>query len=123
MPRWLHLVRSGRVGTPTAVGDPPHKTVFAFFLIRFVSFLLVFVVMSLLSVLVLCCFLSALFARHKTTNEQPEMNEMNLQRAWNVNQVSTKEDWEEWIRRFSLELLKEAPSAALRACAPLAQVA
>lgn len=50
------------------------------------------------------------------------MNQFNLEKAWNIIQVTTKEDWVEWIRRFSLELLREAPMGALRACAALAQV-
>jgi phosphatidylinositol kinase/protein kinase (PI-3 family) len=33
------------------------------------------------------------------------------------SQKSTRDDWQEWIRRFSIELLKESPSPALRACA------
>ncbi|EPS72515.1 hypothetical protein M569_02243, partial [Genlisea aurea] len=35
---------------------------------------------------------------------------------------STKEDWAEWMRHFSIELLKESPSPALRTCAKLAQL-
>lgn len=46
----------------------------------------------------------------------------NLQKAWDVSQRSTREDWDEWMRRFSVQLLREAPSPALRACAELAQV-
>eukprot|EP00198_Chlamydomonas_reinhardtii_P008241 XP_001697578.1 target of rapamycin, growth-regulatory PI3K-like protein kinase [Chlamydomonas reinhardtii] len=34
----------------------------------------------------------------------------------------TKEDWAEWMRNFAVELLKESPSPALRACHGLAQV-
>ncbi len=34
----------------------------------------------------------------------------------------TKEDWAEWMRNFSVELLRESPSPALRACHALAQV-
>lgn len=33
---------------------------------------------------------------------------------------STKEDWIEWLSKFSLALLKESPSPALRACISLA---
>ncbi len=44
-------------------------------------------------------------------------NLSNLQKAWNVSQRSTREDWDEWMRRFSVQLLREAPSPALRACA------
>ncbi|CAN0480331.1 unnamed protein product, partial [Laminaria digitata] len=51
------------------------------------------------------------------------MNARNLERAWNIKQVSTKEDWEDWIRRFSVELLRENPNPALRACSSLAQQA
>lgn len=54
--------------------------------------------------------------------QSPEMNQSNLQKAWNIKQVTTREDWEEWIRRFSVELLRESPNLALRACSALAQV-
>jgi FKBP12-rapamycin complex-associated protein len=50
------------------------------------------------------------------------VNQQNLQRAWDVSQRSTSDDWGEWIRRFSLELLRESPSPALRSCSALAQV-
>lgn len=49
-------------------------------------------------------------------------NEANLKQAWEASQRSTKEDWIEWTRRFSVELLRESPSPALRSCLPLAQV-
>jgi serine/threonine-protein kinase mTOR len=44
-----------------------------------------------------------------------------LRRAWESSQRSTKEDWAEWMRNFSVELLRQSPSRALRACAGLAQ--
>ncbi|KAH0559920.1 hypothetical protein GP486_003558 [Trichoglossum hirsutum] len=50
------------------------------------------------------------------------VNQQHLKNAWESSQKSTKEDWQEWIRRFSVELLKESPSHALRACAGLAGV-
>ncbi|KAL7500860.1 hypothetical protein ACHAWT_010361 [Skeletonema menzelii] len=50
-----------------------------------------------------------------------QTNINNLQRAWDVSQRSSREDWDEWLRRFSVQLLREAPSPALRACAELAQ--
>lgn len=34
----------------------------------------------------------------------------------------TKDDWAEWMRHFSVELLAQSPSPALRACHGLAQV-
>jgi FKBP12-rapamycin complex-associated protein len=43
------------------------------------------------------------------------VNEENLKRAWEASQRSTKEDWLEWTRRLSNELLRESPSPALRA--------
>jgi FKBP12-rapamycin complex-associated protein len=50
------------------------------------------------------------------------VNQEHLKSAWDTTQKSTKEDWHEWMRRFSVELLKESPSHALRACAGLAGV-
>lgn len=50
------------------------------------------------------------------------VNQQHLKSAWDTSQKSTKEDWQEWMRRFSIELLKESPSHALRACATLAGV-
>eukprot|EP00002_Diphylleia_rotans_P004010 TRINITY_DN1288_c0_g1_i6.p1 TRINITY_DN1288_c0_g1~~TRINITY_DN1288_c0_g1_i6.p1 ORF type:complete len:2340 (-),score=509.17 TRINITY_DN1288_c0_g1_i6:204-7223(-) len=57
-----------------------------------------------------------------TNAKKPPVNQNNLKRAWEVSQRSTKEDWAEWIRRFSVELLRESSSPALRSCAALAQV-
>lgn len=50
------------------------------------------------------------------------VNQQHLKSAWDTTQKSTKEDWYEWMRRFSVELLKESPSHALRACASLATI-
>ena len=50
------------------------------------------------------------------------MNQHHLQNAWDVTQRSTAEDWNEWIQRFTVELLRESPSPALRACNALARV-
>ncbi|KAI8098676.1 armadillo-type protein [Halteromyces radiatus] len=54
-----------------------------------------------------------------TSKKQP-VNQQHLKKAWEASQRSTKEDWMEWIRRLSLELLKQSPSHALRACVFLA---
>jgi len=35
-------------------------------------------------------------------------NQVNLKKAWDASQRSTKEDWAEWMRGFSIELLKES---------------
>ncbi|TKA63316.1 hypothetical protein B0A55_12457 [Friedmanniomyces simplex] len=50
------------------------------------------------------------------------VNQQHLKNAWEASQKSTKEDWQEWMRRFSVELLKESPQQALRACTPLASI-
>lgn len=51
----------------------------------------------------------------------PRLNPSSLKAAWEATQRSTRDDWHEWMRRLAVEMLKEAPSPALRACAPLAQ--
>lgn len=56
-----------------------------------------------------------------SSNVRLHVNQQNLRRAWEASQRSTKEDWLEWMRRFSIELLRESPSAALRSCCALAQ--
>ena len=50
------------------------------------------------------------------------VNQQHLKNAWEASQASTKEDWAEWMRRFSVELLRESPQQALRACTSLASV-
>ncbi|KAG0576661.1 hypothetical protein KC19_5G097200 [Ceratodon purpureus] len=51
-----------------------------------------------------------------------QINEGALRAAWESSQRSTREDWAEWMRHFSVELLKESPSRPLRTCAGLAQL-
>lgn len=36
--------------------------------------------------------------------------------AWVATRRVSKDDWMEWVRRLSVELLKESPSPALRSC-------
>lgn len=50
------------------------------------------------------------------------VNQEHLKSAWQASQRTTREDWIEWLRRLSIELLKESPQQALRACFPLASV-
>jgi FKBP12-rapamycin complex-associated protein len=50
------------------------------------------------------------------------INQNMLIKAWETTQRSTKEDWSEWMRAFSVELLRESPSPVLRACKELASV-
>lgn len=51
-----------------------------------------------------------------------DVNQEHLKAAWQTSQRSTREDWTEWIRRLSIELLRESPHHALRACYGLASV-
>jgi hypothetical protein len=48
------------------------------------------------------------------------INQAQLQRAWDVSQCASRDDWDEWMRRLGIQLLREAPSPALRASASLA---
>ncbi|KAI9320096.1 armadillo-type protein [Dichotomocladium elegans] len=57
-----------------------------------------------------------------STAKKPPVNQQHLKKAWEASQRSTKEDWMEWIRRLSVDLLKQSPSHALRACGLLASV-
>ncbi|KAI9209819.1 armadillo-type protein [Polychytrium aggregatum] len=50
------------------------------------------------------------------------VDHQRVTKAAEVNPRGSREDWTEWMRRFSLELLKESPSQALRACAGVASV-
>ncbi|KAH0727332.1 hypothetical protein KY284_003197 [Solanum tuberosum] len=45
-----------------------------------------------------------------------------LRTAVEASQRSTKEDWAKWLGHFSIELLKESPSPALKTCSRLAQL-
>ncbi|XP_046989267.1 serine/threonine-protein kinase mTOR isoform X1 [Schistocerca americana] len=61
-----------------------------------------------------------------TSSEPPPIKRLhvspaNLQRAWTATRRVSKDDWLEWLRRLSIELLKESPSPALRSCWALAQ--
>ena len=50
-----------------------------------------------------------------------QMTVNSLQRAWSSVRCVSKDDWLEWLRRLSLEFLKESPSPSLRSCWALAQ--
>lgn len=51
-----------------------------------------------------------------------KLNERNLQAAWECPEAATPDDWFEWMRNLSQELIRESPSPALRSCLALAQV-
>ncbi|XP_063829680.1 serine/threonine-protein kinase mTOR [Ostrinia nubilalis] len=48
------------------------------------------------------------------------VNAHSLKLAWTVSSRVSKDDWLEWLRRFSIGLLTESHSPALRACLALA---
>ena len=55
------------------------------------------------------------------TVKKLHVSQQNLMKSWAASQRSTTDDWTVWMRGFSIELLKESPSSALRACSALAQ--
>ena len=55
-------------------------------------------------------------------NKKLTVNSQSLRNTWDCSTKRTKEDWKEWMRKLSIELLKESPSHALRACTVLASV-
>ncbi|GER42126.1 serine/threonine protein kinase mTOR [Striga asiatica] len=57
-----------------------------------------------------------------TEDPESRVNEGRIRSAGEASQRSTREDWAEWMRHFSIELLKESPAPALRTCAKLAQL-
>ncbi|PNF25178.1 Serine/threonine-protein kinase mTOR, partial [Cryptotermes secundus] len=63
----------------------------------------------------------ALTSSDTTTIKRLHVSPANLQRAWTATRRVSKDDWLEWLRRLSIELLKESPSPALRSCWALAQ--
>ncbi|KAG6827657.1 hypothetical protein H0H92_010880 [Tricholoma furcatifolium] len=50
------------------------------------------------------------------------VNQQHLKQAWDVSQVTTREDWVEWMHRLGVEFMKESPSHALRACMDLVDI-
>ncbi|RDW71766.1 hypothetical protein BP5796_07800 [Coleophoma crateriformis] len=54
------------------------------------------------------------------SNKKLDSNPVHLKASWDASGKSTKEDWQEWMRKFSVSVLQESPNHALRACAALA---
>ncbi|KAK7056413.1 phosphatidylinositol kinase-related protein kinase tor1 [Paramarasmius palmivorus] len=63
-------------------------------------------------------------AEFSTPAEAAKMtvNQQHLKQAWDVSQVSTRDDWTAWMHRLSVEFMKESPSHALRACMSLVDI-
>ncbi|PCH36202.1 atypical/PIKK/FRAP protein kinase [Wolfiporia cocos MD-104 SS10] len=47
------------------------------------------------------------------------VNQQHLKQAWDITQISTREEWLQWMDRLSIEFMKESPSQAIRACMSL----
>ena len=60
-------------------------------------------------------------ANETTGVRRHTINLANLKKAWDTQQRMTPDDWHEWIKQLSLELLRESPSPALRSCSALAE--
>jgi len=58
----------------------------------------------------------------RTAQSKLAIKQAALCNVWGTWQQTTKDDWLEWSRRISVELLRQSPSPALRACAPVAQM-
>lgn len=56
-----------------------------------------------------------------TTIQRLKVSKTALQQTWTATRRVSKDDWLEWSRKLSLELLKQSPIAALRSCISLAQ--
>lgn len=50
------------------------------------------------------------------------VNQVMLKAAWEPIDRAKPDDWREWLKRLSVQLLKSSPSHTLRACANLAEV-
>ncbi|KAJ7171409.1 phosphatidylinositol 3-kinase [Mycena filopes] len=49
------------------------------------------------------------------------VNQIHLKQAWNTVRINTRQDWIDWIHHLGVELVKESPSHALRACMSLVE--
>ncbi|XP_017768823.1 PREDICTED: target of rapamycin [Nicrophorus vespilloides] len=56
-----------------------------------------------------------------TMIQRLKVSAKNLEQAWTATRRVSKDDWLEWSRRLSIELLKQSPIPALRSCLSLAQ--
>jgi FKBP12-rapamycin complex-associated protein len=54
------------------------------------------------------------------SSSKHRVNQLNLSRHWDITQRTSREDWDHWMRLFSVQLLREAPAPSLRATAGLA---
>ncbi|KAJ3431054.1 serine/threonine-protein kinase mtor [Anaeramoeba flamelloides] len=50
------------------------------------------------------------------------VDQNTLKDFWSVGNYSNQEEWDEWVTNFSLQLLRQSPSPAIRSCSSLAQI-
>ena len=55
------------------------------------------------------------------TVQDQVIDEAAFQRAWQVTHQNTKDDWLTWLSNLRVQVLRQSPSSALRATAPLAE--
>lgn len=48
------------------------------------------------------------------------VNQQQLKAAWDCSNIATKKEWLEWLKKLGVELMRESPSQAIRACMKLA---
>ncbi|WOO83672.1 Serine/threonine-protein kinase tor2 [Vanrija pseudolonga] len=48
------------------------------------------------------------------------VNQQQLKAAWDCSNVTTRKEWLEWLKKLGVELMRESPSQAIRACTKLA---
>ncbi|KPI99852.1 Target of rapamycin [Papilio xuthus] len=57
----------------------------------------------------------------ETQVQKLTLNVKNLRKCWSTNNLISKDDWLEWLRRLSVGFLTESNSHAIRACSTLSQ--
>lgn len=80
----------------------------------------------------LLCVLTSTFRPNAPGNEVPvaadaginrlPVNQVNLRNAWEQVERPKPDDWREWMKRVSVQLLKSSSSLSLRACSNLAEI-
>lgn len=56
-----------------------------------------------------------------SSNKKFTLDTAYLASSWSTDRRVSKDDWLDWLKKLSIDLLKESPSLALRSCYPLAQ--
>lgn len=54
--------------------------------------------------------------------EKLKVDQQALKNVWDCSQQRTKEDWQEWFRRLSVQTIREASSPSLRACSNIVSI-